>query len=84
MPPENLRPPDLALDRLVDRSPDRDDPRSPNRRHLEILHEESVVADGSSKFIEKRGLVDVVSLEDDRARPHLLYRVLPDLVGVTS
>ena len=30
MPPENLRPPDLALNRLADRFPDRDDPRPSN------------------------------------------------------
>ena len=36
MPPENLRLSDLALDRLADRSPDRDDARSVDCRHLNV------------------------------------------------
>ena len=75
MPPKNLRPPDLALDRLADRSPDRDDPRSVDCRHLKVLHEESVIADGSLKVLDECSLIDVVSLEDDCPTPDLVAEV---------
>ena len=77
MPPENLRPPDLALDRLADRAPDRDDPCSVDRRHLEVLHQESVVADGSLQVLDECSLVDVASLEDDRATPDSVVAIDP-------
>ena len=75
MPPENLRPPDLALDRLVDCPSDRDAPCPADRRYLEILHEESVITDGSPEVFDECNLVDISSLEDNRATPDLVVGI---------
>lgn len=63
-----------ALNHLADRPSERDGVRPADRRYLEVLHEESV-ADGPPKLIEKGGLVDVVSVEDDRAAPDLITEI---------
>lgn len=75
MLPENLYPSDRPFDRLADRSPGRDDACSVDCRHRERLYGESVITDCLTKLPEKRGLVDIVTIEYAHATPDVISEI---------